>query len=179
MANQSVPMNQNFSYEAVLTRWKQTFLTSLLQFSLDLWNERNKTIHGSNPAETRHIARTKVIEKAKQLFLQGPESVPLAQRKLYQHFENRLQHRTQAIEHWIQLIQIAQKKRQEELEQLANQKKLQDFSFTKKMMRTQNQTLLERREPTNLEANNNKQANWAQQDLRQLFLLPKPNVRYK
>ena len=97
---------------------------------------------------------------------------------MFLNFDKRLEGRTQAIENWIELVEIAQKQRKEELRQLATQPDLFQFSFTqekrtKVQPHQQEDRWIEIEETNSISQTNN---NWAQQDLRQLFLRPNPNV---
>ena len=113
--------------------------------------------------------------------MEGQETVSLRQQRLFLNFDKRLEGRTQAIENWIELVEIAQKQRQEELRQLATQPDLFQFSFTQEK-RTKGQSYPQEDRQTEMERNNSTPQtnnNWAQQDLRQLFLRPNPNVRMR
>ena len=90
--------------------------------------------------------------------------------------------RTQAIEHWIELVEIAQERRKEELLRLAQQPNLLQFNFTQEKTPKETQVAETNDRHRDTEQNTfiqDMKNKWAQQDLRQLFLRPNPNVRKK
>ena len=73
----------------------------------------------------------KAMKKAKHLFQEGEETVAEHHRRLFLNFEKQIEGRAQAIEHWIDLIEFAQKKRLQELkeakEEQAKQPRIHEF----------------------------------------------------
>ena len=102
-------------------------MLSLLQYGLDLWEARNNHVHGETPENQRFITRRKVIQRARDLYQEREMTVPAPQRRLFRNFENRLDGRTRAIECWIEMVELAQSKRKEELKELAKQPKIHKF----------------------------------------------------
>ena len=90
--------------------------------------------------------------------------------------------RAQAIENWIELVEVAQARRKEELKKLAQQPNLLQFNFTQTKTAQNTLVVEDDDRPMAIELNittDDMRNNWAQQDLRQLFLRPNPNVRKK
>ena len=115
--------------------------------------------------------------------MEGADTVPLHQQRLFLNFERRLEGRTKAIENWIEMVEIAQNKRREELKRLAQQPDLMKFHFTKTKTQ-QNRQLIENYDRRmeivlNTATIDGMRNNWVQQDLRQMFLRPNPNVRMR
>ena len=122
------------------------------------------------------------MEQAREKYMEGKDSVPHHQQRLFLNFEHRIEGRTQAIANWIELVEIAQERRKEELKQLAQQPNLFQYNFTQEKVPQRNQVVddIDRQTETGLHISTEDMRNkWAQQDLRQLFLRPNPNVRKK
>ena len=89
----------------------------------------------------------------------------------------------QHLLYWNELIEIAQDRRQQEIQDLENQHNLHDFNFTSQVPEHRNvwqagiSTDSTRRR--NLQNQSNSRSKWAQQDLRRMLLLPNPNTKFK
>ena len=66
-----------YSSVKAYNKWRSTFLIAILQYSLDLWSERNTHVHGDTPQNQRFLKRKKAIEKAREKFLEGEDTVPI------------------------------------------------------------------------------------------------------
>ena len=168
---------QHFS---LYNKWRASFLSNLLQFGLDLWEQRNNQVHGDTPTSKNFIRRKKALARAKDLHLEGSESVPLNQQRLFSNFDNRLEGRTRAIEMWIELVELSQKRQQEIQNEQANQSTLFEFNFTKQHNIPTKQLRGFRHQrstrATN-EVSTKRLQKRVQQNIRRMFLLPHPNVR--
>ena len=165
-----------YAIERGLQKWRKSFITSLIQFGLDLWNARNQQLHGKTSQENRFIMRQNAIARANELFLDGIESVPLNRQRLFGQFDRRITENTKAIKLWILEVERAQEVRKEEMKiLLQNQSRITCyFSSTSSVThRTRH------RDMNNVSYNTSRRDAWAQQDLRRLFLLTKPNVRFR
>ena len=118
-------------------KWRSSFLSVLLQYGLDLWEERNNFLHGSTPKQQNFIRRQKALTPAKALFQEGDDTVPVHQQKLFSNFSQRLDGSTRSIEHWIDILEVARKKREIELRNLAVQPNLFQYSFSQQSSQTQ------------------------------------------
>ena len=94
------------------------------------WSLGSKKLHGDTPQNEWFKRRQKAIQKAKVLFQEGEETVPEKQRRLFLNYEWQIEGRTHVIEHWIDLVEFAQKKLQElkdKAERKAKQPTMKDF----------------------------------------------------
>ena len=162
-------------------KWRSTFLLALLQYGLDLWEQRNSNLHGDTPSNQRVIRRQKAIQRAQVKYLEGADTVLPPQQRLFLHFPRRLEGRTRAIESWIELVEIAQEKQRNYLQRTATQPTLLQYDFVPQERTPQQvETVIQRHMHDQIIENiNTTRNNWAQQDLRRLMLLPNPNVKRK
>ena len=169
--------DEKYPIEAAMKRWRSTFILSLLQYGLDLWIERNNHVHGDTPKNRAFIKRRKLIERAQDLYTEGPSSVPQQQNRLFHNFEKRIEGSTRSLEGWIELVELAQKRQLENIKDEEKQPKIhQFFPFSIQPTETTQQR---HRMSTNDHTHNDKRSKWAQQDLRRLFLRPNPNVPHQ
>ena len=82
---------------------------------MDTWHARNSHIHGENPHKSCQIERQNTIIRAKQLFLEGKDSVPRNKQRLFGQFDRRITENTRAIKLWIVEVERAQKKGDERI----------------------------------------------------------------
>ena len=52
-----------------------------------MWSERNSHVHGDTPQNQRFIKRKKVLEKAREKYLEGQDTVSINQQRLFINFE--------------------------------------------------------------------------------------------
>ena len=108
--------------------------------------------------------------------MDGIESVPRNRQWLFGQFERRITENTKAIKLWILEVERAQEARKQEMKELlSNQPKI-TFHFPIKhsdVTRTRDDG-----SDAFLQNTSNRDT-WAQQDLRQLLLQTKPNVRFR
>ena len=114
-------------------------------------------------------------------FKEGPETVASAQQRLFLNFDRQMEGRTKSIEFWIELVELAQRQRNKELEAIAKQPSLFRFNFTQNTFpRSQADTVDILRHDTiqqGLPTHNTKSQRRVQQNLRQMFLRTQTNVR--
>ena len=72
-----------YAIERGIQKWRKSFITSLIQFGLDLWNVRNQQLHSKTAQESWYIERKNAIAKAKELFMDGIETVPRNRQQLF------------------------------------------------------------------------------------------------
>ena len=165
-----------YGIERALQKWRRSFVSSLIQYGLDVWRERNFFVHGKTSKETRFIERNNIIRRANQLYLEGEESVPRNRRRLFGRFDKRMTESTRAIKLWIQEVEKAQEVRQKELrDMMSHQPSITSFLQEQPISRTKNDRYTSHTQkdlPISRDA-------WIQQDLRRLFLHAKPNVRFR
>ena len=145
---------------------------------------RNEEIHGTNIKQS-HKRRTRTIQIAKELFQQGPDSVPIPQHRLFHRFESLLERPTRTIEHWIDTIQVAQQCQKEIM--ISSQSQPNLFQFQIIITPTANnqsnpQSLHSSKNNRNLRSTSQLSTlrdKWSQQDIRRLLLCTNPNVRYR
>ena len=176
---QSTSTQDEMSSHKKFIKWRGVFIHTTLQFSLDLWGERNNHFHGPTPKSQNYLRRQRAITRAKAKFDEGPHTVSSTQHRLFHNIDRRLEGRTRAIEFWIELVELAQGQRQAELEELAKQPDLFQFNFTQQTIRNQdtqnthNNTAIKVRPTVRYGQKSQKRV---QQNLRQLFLRTQPNV---
>ena len=167
--------------------WRVSFLMSLIQFGLDLWEARNQNVHGKTTQDQRIIRRQKAIAKVKKLFSQGQDSVPSYQANLFKmHESNRIRSRTTQMERWIHVVEVAQGVHQANIKKQGKQQKLQALNFTVTQAQTPPQQLAQQVEEVpnhedapRKETSNTSRSTWVQQDMRVRLLNSNPNVRYR
>ena len=86
-----------YGIERAVQKWRRLFVSSLIQYGLDVWRERNFFVHGKTPKETRFIERNNTICWANQLFSEGEESVPRNRQRLFGRFDKQMTESTRAI----------------------------------------------------------------------------------
>lgn len=154
--------------KGTIDKWKTSFLPTILQYGLDLWDQRNQIVHGSTPEEAQKIKRRNILKEVKQKFIEGRKSVAPPQERLF-HKPEVLQcrQRTSSLQQWLYAVNIAQGVRKEQLEKLRQQcRPLRHYGFQfPKVIRENNQL------PTA------KTSTGYQQTLRELFLVSNPTVR--
>ena len=69
--NRAIP----YAVETEHNKWRQVFILALLQFGLQLWEERNTLFHCSNGKQCKHNRRMRAVDKARDLFIEGEASV--------------------------------------------------------------------------------------------------------
>ena len=94
-------------------QWRKRFVLSLLQFTSDMWEKRNKHFHGDNPTDQRLKRRQRITEKAKELYKEGEEMVMEPQRGLFHNFEQRIMGSTRSVEQWVNMVELSRKKKVE------------------------------------------------------------------
>ena len=160
-------------------------MKSLIQYGLELWQMRNTELHGSNLQQNSYKRRTYAIQVAKELFLQGTESVPIPQHRLFHRFESMLEKPTRTIEYWIDTIRIAQQRQRELNKESQSQSSLLDYRFTAipaSIMEGQSFPSYPPHQRQSLFARSTSPIHrdrWSQQDIRRLLLCTNPNVRYR
>ena len=131
------------------------------------------------------MRKKKAQERAKELFSQQEQMVPLAQHQLFNQFESIIEGTSSSIENWIKLVEIAQQAHRNNLEQEKRDLTLFQFSFTTSTNHTNssnNQRSYQGQNTTQLFSRSSLSQNrskWVQQDLRQLSLRPNLNIRKK
>ena len=165
-----------YGIERAVQKWRRLFVSSLIQYGLDVWRERNCFVHGKTSKETRLIERNNTIRQANQLFLEGEDSVPRNRQRLFGRFDKRMTESTRAIRLWIQEVEKAQEVRRKELrEMMSQQSSITSFIQVQPISGTKNDRYtpyIQKDLPISRDA-------WIQQDLRRLFLHAKPNVRFR
>ena len=151
-----------------MEKWETHIVSSLIRYGLDLWELRNREIHGQTEQENRHIQRQKVLTITRDLYIQGETSVPIQQRQLFSlHPIRRLKHSTKQLHRWNTLVLLAQTLRQKEIDE---DKKLtcqlDRFGF---LMQP----------PKVLSIPKIKIQRRIQQDMRRFLLNSNPSVRYR
>ena len=178
-----------YSAEKDINQWRKQFIMSLLQYGLDLWESRNSSIHGSNPTETRSTRRQKASARVSELFADGPQSVPSFQENLFKlHESRRLQMRTAQMEHWINVVELAQTIHSTNLSKYGRQSTLLENNFipvptdstpADNTSLNHSTKCPSRTSRSSLTTSNNSKVSWVDQDLRELLLISTPNVRYR
>ena len=108
--------------------------------------------------------------------MQGIETVPRNRQRLFGQFDRRINENIKAIKLWISEVERAQEVRREEIKELLhNQSKITRYYAAKNPVhaRTMNTDM------NMLYSHRDTRDAWAQQDLRQLLLQTKPNVRFR
>ena len=99
--------------------WKKSFIPTLIQFGLELWELWNGKFHGTTPQETAYIRQMKLNKEISKKFSMGQKSVSPAQRRLFQKPEIlRLHDPNHSKQNWITSVSIAQQARKQQLEKL-------------------------------------------------------------
>ena len=150
-----------------------------IQYGLDLWGERNNHIHGDTPTNQRYILQQKTIKRATDLYKEGEGTVPRQQQRLFHNFERRIEGSTKSLQGWIDIVLLAQEQHRKDEEELKNQPKIDTFfakvTSTQEHLHTRPAAHQQRDSTISNTSHVNKKNNWAQQDLRRLFLRPNPN----
>lgn len=82
-----------------MPKWETVIASSLIQYGLDIWELRNKELHGDFEQEQRMKSRERIRDKAKEHFLLGETSVPYQHKKLFHmHASRRLRQSTRQLE---------------------------------------------------------------------------------
>ena len=155
--------------------WKKSFIPTLIQYGLDLWELRNGVVHGSTPRETAIIRRNRLNKDIIAKYSKGPNSVSPAQRRLFQKPEVlRLYDSNHSKQNWLISVTIAQQARKEQLRKLyASYPRISTFdgfsitTISYPSPRYRSSTTPPRKTKS------------IQKTLRELFLNAQPSVRYK
>ena len=152
---------------------------AIIQYSLDLWEERNNHFHGPTPKSQTYLRRQRALSRAQVKFDEGPTTVLTSQHRLFHNFDRRMEGRTRAIEFWIELVEVAQSQRKAELEALATQPDLFQFQFSQTVTPDGNQQVRRNNisETGAITRAAKRSQNRVQQNLRQMFLRTQPNVK--
>ena len=157
--------------------WKKSFIPTLIQYGLDLWDLWNKVVHGSNPWEMAEIKCLKLNKKITIKYNMGETSVSYAQRRLFQKTEIlRLQDSNHSKQNWLTSVNIAQQARKLQLELIqALASRLTCFpGFTITIVPKS-----PRRHKQRSSLSPSRQTKGIQKTLRELFLNSQPSVRYQ
>lgn len=161
--------------QSTLELWKKTFLPTLIQYGLDLWELRNKVVHGSTPRESAQIKRLQLNREITVKYMMGESSVSPAQKRLFQKPEIlRLRDSNRSKRNWLITVNIAQQARQLQLKKLhrlfPRLNHFQGFTITAQPPR-QHRIRLTQPPP--------RKTKGIQKTLRELFLNAHPSVRYR
>lgn len=88
--------------KGTLEIWKTDFLPTLVQFGLDLWEQRNDIVHGKTDAENHQIQRKRILVMIRKKFREGEKSVGPAQKRLFHKPEVlRCQSSLRSLKNWL------------------------------------------------------------------------------
>lgn len=71
--------NKHHLPQGLMQKWESYTIPSLIKYGLDLWEIRNKELHGDTQLNQHRIHRSNTITRTKELLRQGSKMVPLGQ----------------------------------------------------------------------------------------------------
>ena len=88
------------------TGWATSMVTSILNFTLRLWNERWDALHGATEEEVKNMIREKVVTRVTELY-QRKETVTEDAKYLFEYdMEIQCSHSTQYLTNWMSTLEL-------------------------------------------------------------------------